>query len=167
MLPTSCAASPSRTELSVGRALNRIAVSVEIDAPVERVWEIVEPVERHIDWMHDAVAIHFLTDQHRGVGTKFLCDTAVGPIKLVDRMEITEWEPNATMGVRHTGLVTGTGAFTLTSIDMDRRTRFAWVEELTFPWWLGGRLGEAVGGNVVMKAIWRRNLAGLKALVEA
>ena len=150
----------------MGKQWNRIAVSIEIDAPTERVWEIVEPVERHIDWMHDAVAIHFLTDQRRGVGTTFLCDTKVGPIKLVDKMEITEWEPNAAMGVRHTGLVTGTGVFTLTPIDMDRRTRFSWVEELTFPWWLGGKLGEAIGGKIVLKAIWRRNLKGLKTLVE-
>lgn len=147
--------------------MSRIAVSIEIDATPERVWDVVEPVERHVDWMHDAVAIRFQTDQRRGVGTTFLCDTKVGPIKLVDRMEITEWEPNAAMGVRHTGLVTGTGQFTLTPLDLGRRTRFAWTEELRFPWWLGGRLGEIIGGNVVMKAIWRRNLRGLKAIVEA
>lgn len=147
--------------------MSRIAVSIEIDATPERVWQIVEPVERHVDWMHDAVAIRFQTEQHRGVGTAFLCDTKVGPIKLVDRMEITEWEPNVAMGVRHTGLVTGTGQFTLTPIDMGRRTRFAWTEELRFPWWLGGKVGEIIGGNVVMKAIWRRNLRGLKTLVEA
>jgi hypothetical protein len=28
-------------------------------------------------------------------------------------------------------------------------------------------LGEIVGGQVVMKAIWRRNLTKLKALVDA
>ena len=147
--------------------MSRIEVSIEIDATAGRVWEIVEPVENHVDWMHDAVAIRFQTDQRRGVGTTFLCDTKVGPIKLVDKMEITEWEPERAMGVRHTGLVTGTGTFTLTPIDMDRRTRFAWAEELTFPWWLGGKLGEVIGANFVMKAIWRRNLKGLKALVEA
>src|ERR1700712_262933 len=104
MLPSSCAVSPSTTDRTRRRALNRIAVSLEIDAPVERVWAVLEPVERHIEWMADAVAIHFLTDQHRGVGTKFLCDTKVGPIALVDSMEITIWEPRAAMGVRHTGL---------------------------------------------------------------
>jgi hypothetical protein len=147
--------------------MSRIAVSIEIDATPERVWQVVEPIERHVDWMHDAVAIRFQTEQHRGVGTEFLCDTKVGPIKLVDKMAITEWEPEVAMGVRHSGLVTGTGRFTLTPIDIGRRTRFAWTEELRFPWWLGGKLGEIVGGNLVMKAIWRRNLRGLKALVEA
>ncbi len=146
--------------------MSRIAVSIEIDADTERVWQIVEPVENHVDWMHDAVAIHFLSDQTRGVGTAFLCDTKVGPIKLVDRMEITEWNVGETMGVRHTGMVTGTGVFTLTPIDLGRRTRFSWTENLKFPWWLGGAIGSSIGGWLVMKPIWRRNLRGLKRLVE-
>jgi hypothetical protein len=145
----------------------RISVSIELDATPQRVWEVVEPVENHVDWMHDAVAIRFQGEQTRGVGTSFLCDTKVGPIKLVDRMEITEWVPEQTMGVRHTGIVTGTGRFTITPIDLGRRTRFTWTEELRFPWWLGGPIGAFVGGKVVMQAIWRRNLRELKALVEA
>jgi len=144
-----------------------IVVSIDITATPAEVWQVVEPVERHVDWMHDAVAIRFTGEQTRGVGTEFLCDTKVGPFKLVDRMEITEWVPGEVMGVRHTGLVTGSGRFTLTPIDLGRRTQFTWAEELVFPWWLGGKLGEIVGGNIVMKAIWRRNLKGLKALVEA
>lgn len=143
-----------------------IRVVVEIDAAPSRVWEIVEPVENHVDWMHDAVAIRFTTDQTRGVGTEFLCDTKVGPIKLVDRMEITAWTPGEVMGVRHTGLVTGSGQFTLEPIDLGRRTRFVWREELTFPWWLGGPIGAYIGGKVVLRAIWQRNLRGLKQLVE-
>ncbi len=147
--------------------MGRIRVAIELDATPERVWSIVEPVERHVDWMADAVAIRFETDQTRGVGTRFLCDTKVGPIRLTDRMEITEWEPGVAMGVRHTGIVTGTGVFTLEPIDLGRRTRFTWSEELDFPWYLGGRLGELVGGQLVMKAIWRRNLRELRRLVEA
>jgi len=143
-----------------------ITVSIEIDAPPERVWQVVEPVERHVDWMHDAVAIRFVGEQTRGVGTAFLCDTKVGPIKLVDRMEITEWVPGEAMGVRHVGMVTGSGRFTLTPIDLGRRTRFGWTEELTFPWWMGGRIGASIGGKVALKPIWNRNLRGLKRLVE-
>ena len=145
----------------------RICVSVDIDATTERVWQVVEPVERHVDWMHDAVAIRFTGEQTRGVGTEFLCDTKVGPFKLVDRMELTEWEPGSAMGVRHTGMVTGEGRFTLTPIDLDRRTRFTWEETLIFPWWMGGPVGALIGGKVVLAAIWRRNLRGLRTLVEA
>lgn len=143
-----------------------IRVSIDIDATPAEVWEVVEPVEEHVDWMHDAVAIRFTTDQRRGVGTEFLCDTKVGPIRLVDRMEITEWTPGEVMGVRHTGIVTGTGRFTLTPIDLGRRTRFAWEEVLTFPWWMGGPIGAWVGGKVALGPIWRRNLRNLRRIVE-
>ena len=143
-----------------------IRVSIDIAAPVQKVWDIVEPIERHIDWMADAVAIRFQTEQTRGTGTTFFCDTKVGPIKLVDVMTITAWEPGKVMGVTHTGVVTGTGEFTLEVIDASN-TRFTWTEKLTFPWWLGGPLGALVGGQIVMKAIWRRNLRELKKLVEA
>lgn len=146
--------------------MSDIRVAIEIDATPARVWEVVEPVENHVDWMHDAVAIRFTGSQTRGVGTEFLCDTKVGPIKLVDRMEITEWKPGEVMGVRHTGLVTGSGRFTLEPIDLGRRTRFVWQEELTFPWWLGGPIGAFIGGKVVLRAIWKRNLQGLKQLIE-
>jgi hypothetical protein len=145
----------------------RISVSIDIDASPERVWEVVEPVERHVDWMADAVAIRFVGAQTRGVGTAFLCDTKVGPLRLTDRMEITEWEMARVMGVRHVGIVTGTGKFTLTALDGGTRTRFEWMEDLIFPWWMGGPLAGIVGGQVVMGAIWRRNLKRLKEIVEA
>ena len=141
-------------------------MSIELAASPARVWEIVEPVERHIDWMADAVAIRFTNSQTRGVGTTFDCDTKVGPIKLTDRMEITEWVPEKSMGVKHVGIVTGTGVFTIEPLGNGQYTKFTWSEELTFPWWLGGPIGEVIGGNIVMKAIWRRNLKKLQALVE-
>jgi Polyketide cyclase / dehydrase and lipid transport len=147
--------------------VSRLSVAIDISATPAQVWDVVEPVERHIEWMHDAVAIRFQTDQHRGVGTAFLCDTKVGPFKLTDHMEITEWAPGSAMGVRHVGVVTGTGRFTLTPIDLGRRTRFAWDESLTFPWWLGGPLGALVGGRLILRSIWKRNLRELKRIVEA
>jgi Polyketide cyclase / dehydrase and lipid transport len=146
--------------------VSRLSVAIDISATPSQVWDVVEPVERHIDWMHDAVAIRFQTDQHRGTGTAFLCDTKVGPLRLTDHMEITEWAPGSAMGVRHVGVVTGTGRFTLTPIDLGRRTRFAWDESLTFPWWLGGPLGALIGGRLILRTIWKRNLGELKRIVE-
>lgn len=146
--------------------MSRIRVSIDISAPIERVWQIVEPVERHVDWMADAESIDFVTVQRRGVGTSFLCRTKVGPIRLTDKMRITRWEPNRAMGVEHVGLVTGSGEFTLSALD-NTRTQFVWEEKLTFPWWLGGPLGAFVGGKIVLRGIWRANLRRLAALCEA
>ena len=142
----------------------RITVSIELPATPARVWEVVEPIEQHTEWMADAVAIRFVNEQRRGVGTKFLCDTKVGPIRLTDHMEITAWEPERLMGVTHTGVVTGTGQFTIEPAAAAGHSNFTWSEELHFPWWLGGAIGEVVGGSLVMKTIWRRNLKKLRAL---
>jgi hypothetical protein len=142
----------------------RITVSIELPATPARVWEVVEPIEEHTQWMADAVAIRFVNEQCRGVGTKFLCDTKVGPIRLTDHMEITAWEPERLMGVTHTGVVTGTGQFTIEPAATAGHSNFTWSEELHFPWWLGGAVGEVIGGSLVMKTIWRRNLKKLRAL---
>ncbi len=147
--------------------MSRLRVTTEIAATAQQVWDVVEHVEDHVEWMHDAVAIRFQTESRRGVGTAFLCDTKVGPVELVDHMEITEWIPASVMGVRHVGLVTGSGRFTLTPIDLGRRTRFTWEESLSFPWWLGGHIGSVVIGRLVLRAIWTRNLRNLKRIVEA
>ena len=52
-------------------------------------------------------------------------------------MEITEWKPRRQMGVRHVGVVTGDGRFTLRRRS-GGRTRFTWTETLRFPAWMGG-----------------------------
>ncbi|MEY4131162.1 MAG: hypothetical protein RLZZ31_1286 [Actinomycetota bacterium] len=140
-----------------------IRVETVIDASPTKVWDVVEKVEDHVDWMHDAVAIRFTSQSNRGVGTTFDCDTKVGPIRLTDKMEITSWVDEQKMGVRHVGMVTGSGEFTLEPFG--ESTRFIWREKLVFPWWMGGPIGARVGG-IFLKLIWKRNLKGLKRIVE-
>jgi len=137
----------------------RIRIGITIAAPPDDVWRAVEPVERHVDWMVDAESIRFTTGQTRGVGTTFDCETRVGPIELTDHMEVTEWVDGSVIGVAHTGVVSGSGRFTLVEAP-DGRTVFSWEETLRFPWWLGGRLGE-VPGAWVLRRIWTRNLGHL------
>jgi hypothetical protein len=116
--------------------------------------------------MVDAKAIRFTTSQRQGVGTRFVCETAIGPLRVDDQMEITEWEPERAMGVRHRGVVAGEGRFDLAPLDGGRRTRFTWREELRFPWWLGGAFAARLGGAAVLRRVWRGNLARLKRVVE-
>ncbi len=127
---------------------------------------MIEPIEQHVEWMVDAVSIRFTSETTKGVGTTFECDTKVGPITLTDVMEVTEWETGRRMGVRQSASSPAPVCSKLQPIDLDRWTRFTWTEELDFPWFLGGPVGEAIGGRAVLKRIWRRNLRTLKTLVE-
>jgi hypothetical protein len=145
----------------------RIKVSTTIAAPPERVWDELRHIDRHVLWMADAEAIRFTSRRREGRGTTFDCDTRIGPFHLVDRMEITQWRTARAMGVRHTGLVTGEGRFTLRRVRRrgETATRVTWTERLAFPWWMGGPVGGLVGGRV-LKRVWRRNLARLRRRIE-
>jgi len=145
--------------------MSGIRVSTVIEATPEEVWGVVRHVGHHVEWMEDAVAIRFTSGRTSGVGTTFDCDTKVGPFRLTDQMEITRWEPNKAMGVRHVGMVTGTGVFTLKAV-RGVRTKFTWAEKLIFPWWMGGPFGSAVGGEA-LRLIWKGNLRNLKEIVES
>ena len=136
-----------------------ITVETELDAPPDVVWSDIRNIASHSEWMHDAESIWFTSQGREGVGTTFEAETRIGPIQLTDVMEITEWVENETMGVRHSGVVTGVGAFSLSPLPGDR-TLFRWAEELKFPWWLGGPAGEPFG-SIILKLIWKRNLQNL------
>lgn len=132
-----------------------IRVATELPASPETVWADVRDLASHVEWMADAETIRFTSATTSGVGTTFDCETKVGPLRLVDRMEVTEWVEGSVIGVRHVGLVTGTGRFTLEPSAAG--TRFTWDEELHIPWWLGGPLA-----STVLRLIWVRNLRRLR-----
>jgi Polyketide cyclase / dehydrase and lipid transport len=137
---------------------------ITIDAPPAVVWSDVRHIDRHVDWMRDAKSIRFLSRRRRGVGTELECVTAVGPLVTTDRLVVTEWRPRRALGIEHRGAVRGRGRFTFRR-QRGGRTRFCWREQLRFPWWMGGPLGELVA-RPLLRAIWKGNLRLLKARVE-
>jgi uncharacterized protein YndB with AHSA1/START domain len=141
-----------------------LEVGITIDAPPDKVWSVIEPIEHHVDWMADAESITFTSAIRRGVGTQFDCVTRLGPLHTTDRMGVTEWDPGKVMGIEHRGVVTGTGRFTLEPTTAGGTT-FTWTEQLTFPWWMGGAAG-AIAAKPALRAVWQRNLGKLKELVE-
>lgn len=142
----------------------RIRIQQTIDAPPADVWRHLADIADHVTWMVDAASIRFTGDRRTGIGTTFECETRVGPLRTCDVMEVTEWREGEAIGVRHRGLITGTGRFLLAGEGDSRRSTVVWDERLRFPWWLGGPVGALVAAPV-LRIVWRGNLRRLAARV--
>ena len=125
----------------------RIRVGITIDAPPADVWRVVEPIERHVDWMADAESITFTSTTHaRRRAPRFDCVTRVGPLRTTDRMTVTEWEPGRGDGHRAPRASSPAGAGSRSRRRRRGRTRFTWTEELHVPV-VDGRRGRRARGE--------------------
>ena len=140
-----------------------IEATVFIAAPLTRVWAELADFASHPQWMGDAATVRFLTDQTTGIGTRIEADTRVGPLRAADVMEVVRWEVEQTIVVEHVGAVKGFGRFDVGPIG--NGTEMRWVEDLRFPWWMGGPLGLAVARPILAR-IWRGSLMRLKERLE-
>lgn len=141
----------------------RVETSVDIATTIDQAWAALTDFKAHTEWMNDAVDIRFIGEQTSGEGTTFDCDTKVGPFFLTDRMTVTDWaEPNV-VGVKHTAVVPGEGAFRIKKTD--RGVRVEWSEVLHLPWYYGGPFGALVA-KPILSHMWKGNLQRLKAILE-
>ena len=115
--------------------------------------------------MADAVAITFRTEQRAGVGTEFECLTRIGPFTTTDVMTVTEWRPGRRDGHRAPRRRHRARPFTLHAL-AGGLTELCWDEELRYPWWMGGPVGERASKPVFAR-IWRGNLHRLRAKAES
>lgn len=132
-----------------------IEVSVVVAADIETVWSDLANLSSHSEWMKDAEAIEFLTEQTEGVGTKIRVPTRVGPLTTVDEMEFTAWDPPHRMAIAHQGKFTGEGEIALQ--ETLQGTVVTWRERVKFPLYFAGPLGELVAGPI-LRWIWKTNL---------
>ncbi len=132
-----------------------IVASVDLPLPTSEVWAELSKLEQHSEWMTDAERIDFADDQRRGIGTEMIVRTRVGPFVTNDVISVRSWIEGESIGVTHRGLVTGIGVFVL--VPTEGGTRFVWLEDLAFPWYLGGG-ATALFAAPVLRWIWQRNL---------
>ncbi len=137
----------------------RIEVNRDIPIRQDVVWNALADLQSHASWMKDAESIQFKSESTEGVGTVMEVETRVGPLRTLDILEVTGWNEGESIDVEHRGLVTGAG--TLGVSPENGCTRVTWVEDLRFPWWLGGPL-TALLAKPVLAAIWRGNLERLE-----
>lgn len=111
---------------------NHIAMSLVINAPIERVWAAIADWESQGDWMLQT-RVEVTSEIREGVGTSIAAFTGVGKLGIMDHMSVTSWSPPFICDVIHTGpIIKGTGRFELTSLSPNS-TRFDWSEEVLAP----------------------------------
>lgn len=91
-------------------------------------------------------------------------ETKVGPFLTTDIMEVTGWDEGHSIEVAHSGLIKGAGTLRVTPTEGG--TVVEWIEELSFPWWLGGPI-TALFARPVLAAIWRGNLRRLEGVLAS
>ena len=140
-----------------------IRTMVVIDAPVDRVWNVLTDIEGQPRWMDDMKAVRILTRPPIGVGTRAEGDIRILGIGVVDPITITEFDPPRRFAVRHEGLFNGTGIVELEA-GADGTTTIARWEETIMPPYL-----PHLGGLVmapILERIFQRDLANLRRLIE-
>ncbi|WP_018156737.1 SRPBCC family protein [Demetria terragena] len=106
----------------------------EVVGEVQEVWDVVTDWTRHGDhvWLTDVTV-----QGAAGVGQQFLAVTALGPIRLRDLMEVTQWEPPVSGAGRvrlekRGSALTGWAEITVKAI-APGRSEVVWREEIVSP----------------------------------
>ncbi len=142
----------------------RIVSGVEIAVTKEVLWRYLIDFEDQPRWMKDAIEIRVKQRSEEVVGTVFETLTKVGPLKTIDVMEVVGVIENKMIEIEHQGLIGGRGFFEVHDFTSGN-CLFYWIEELTFPWHLGGPVTEQLAG-VVLRQIFQRDLNNLRDLVH-
>lgn len=117
-----------------------VALSVEIHAPADHVWQVITDWPTQGEWML-GTRVWTQSGDGRSVGSTIAAFTGIGPLGFLDTMTITRWDPPRVCDVVHTGrVVRGTGTMAVEDCG-DGRSRFHWSEELDLPLGVVGRLG--------------------------
>lgn len=127
-----------------------------IRRPKDLVWSYLSCIDDHVNWMSDAESITFASPLRSGIGTEFVCLTKVGPIRIRDKMEITNWIEGSGITIQHSGIVFGSGTLSLDEID-EKHTLLTWREDLSFPAIFIAPVGPFVA-KAVLGRIWKSNL---------
>jgi Polyketide cyclase / dehydrase and lipid transport len=130
-----------------------LPIPIEVDAPAEAVWAYVTDWERQGEWML-GTRVRVTGGDGRGAGTTLRAVTGVGPLGVVDTMEVVAFTPPSgerpgRAAVRHTGrVIRGEGWFEVVPLG-PQRCRFTFTELIDLPLGALGRLGWPLARPVV------------------
>ncbi|NYI46022.1 putative membrane protein [Nocardioides aromaticivorans] len=122
---------------------NVVEQSVEIDAPVSKVFAYVDDFTTTKDWMYGLTRIDPVTEQLSGVGAQYDGVMKVG-VPLKARIQCTSWERDRLIELTSVKGIQTTQRWSFTDLGGDRTRVDAWVS-YTLP---GGPAGKAIAAAV-------------------
>jgi uncharacterized protein YndB with AHSA1/START domain len=132
---------------AIGSDRTHVVVDCSVDAPAQRLWEVLVAWERQGEWML-GTSVHTSQGDGASVGSELTAVTGRPPLAFTDTMRITEWDPPRRCVVEHTGhLVRGDGVFEVVAVTRTR-SRIVWTERLELPFGAIGRIGWVVVGPI-------------------
>jgi uncharacterized protein YndB with AHSA1/START domain len=134
-----------------------------IDAPIERVWEVVVDIPLQVEWLREMKSVTVTPAGPARVGTKGAATVRILGISVSDEVEVTVVEPPHAYAIRHDGLFAGGGVITLEAGADGTTTVVRWVETLIPPF-LPNLFG--ILQAPILQRIFQDDLHRLKALVE-
>jgi uncharacterized protein YndB with AHSA1/START domain len=137
-----------------------VTVVEDFDLDRARLWDALADLEAHREWMTDVRALHFLSAQRSGVGTRYVIEVGVGPGRVRDHIAVIGWDRPDELAITHRiGPARGEGRFRLS--DARHGTRLTWRTRFEVPWWSGGAAAERLGTPATRRLL-ARNLASLQ-----
>jgi uncharacterized protein YndB with AHSA1/START domain len=136
---------------------------IVIDAPIERVWEVVADIEGQPRWMAEMKAVRLATPGPVRIGTTGEADVRMLGVTVSDPIIVTEFEPPHRFAIGHEGSFKGHGLITLEAGADATTTIVRWQETLIPP--VLSHLA-ALAMTPTLTATFQGDLGRLKELVE-
>ena len=144
----------------------RVVTTVDIAAPIERVWPLLDRDENIKLWMPDVIETTYPDGKQEGdpVGTRFEQKIREGGRINTYLGEVTAYEPHSLLGVRLGDERNFSTEVTYRLSAQGRRTRLDYACDVRLFSWLS-RIMILIGGPM-MRRIVKRHMANLKRVAE-
>jgi uncharacterized protein YndB with AHSA1/START domain len=141
-----------------------IDLLIVIDAPIDRVWEVVSDIAGQPRWMHDMKSVRLTTPGPTRVGSKGEATVRMYGLSVADPVTVTAYDPPTLFALSHDGPFSGGGTIRLEPGADGTTTIVRWEETLIAP--ILPHLA-AIVTRPVFREIFQRDLERLRDLIES